>query len=107
MEARPSSAPQGKTPGTWPTPRMVSIPVGAKALGCGQKQLRRELELGNIPGVKIGNRWKISADWVARKLKGEEGNPYDLTVANSGNLMARARPGDTGRAQPISRHLKG
>lgn len=42
----------------------ASVPETAAVLRTDERTLRRALEAGEIPGVRVGQRWKIPTAWL-------------------------------------------
>ena len=42
------------------TPMFVDVRPSAKTLGVGEKWLRAEIKAGRVPGIQIGNRFKVN-----------------------------------------------
>ncbi len=59
---------------TLPESGLVTVKVGAAALGLSESQGYRLLHAGELPGaVRLGNRWRVRASVLRRWLDGEDG----------------------------------
>jgi excisionase family DNA binding protein len=54
-------------------PALVSVEVAAERLQLSPATVRRQLASGDLPGVRLGGRWKVDLAALSRRCKPEEG----------------------------------
>jgi len=65
-----------------PDSGLVTVKVGAAALGLSESQGYRLLHAGQLPGaVRLGNRWRVRASVLRRWLDGEDVSPPTAPIA--------------------------
>jgi excisionase family DNA binding protein len=72
-------------------PIVYRVAEVAKLLRMGERQVREGLIRGEIPGVRVGGQWRISAVAIHRWLNGEGPSGKEAGGAN-GLEVARAEP---------------
>ena len=48
----------------------TGVPETATVIDADQRTVRRALEAGEIPGVRIGQRWRIPVAWLREQAAG-------------------------------------
>jgi excisionase family DNA binding protein len=53
-----------------PSQLFATVPEAAVILGVDPRTLRRALDAGQIPGIKVGVFWKIPTSWLRKVAEG-------------------------------------
>ncbi len=51
---------------------MVPISQAARLLGCSRRTILKGIAAESIPATKVGEQWRISAEWLRRQVKPSE-----------------------------------
>jgi excisionase family DNA binding protein len=68
-----------------PSPLAVDIATAAKMLGCGERYLKHEIDLGALRAFRIGRTWRVRvAELNAYMLRCEKGRQLDVALPGRG-----------------------